>query len=152
MLDNLPTSDSAILPPLHPRALVVGLGCRQGCEVAHLRKLIDGALAEHGLDIQRIDALASITAKAQEPGLLELARQLGLPLVLMQPAQLAPFDAQLTHRSALAFARTGCHGVAEGAALAAASQLTGCMSHLLIPRRKSREATFALALGGTGSG
>ncbi|MEG5263326.1 cobalamin biosynthesis protein [Pseudomonas sp. JDS28PS106] len=152
MIDNFPTSGSATHRPLRAKVLVVGLGCRQDCEAAHLRELIDGALAEHGLDIQRIDALASTTAKAEEPGLLELARQLGLPLVLMPPAQLAPFDAQLTHRSALAFARTGCHGVAEGAALAAASQLAGGGARLLIPRRKSRLATFALALAGPGNG
>lgn len=145
-------SDSAIYNALHDAVLVIGLGCRQGCEAAHLRELIDDALGEYALDTGRIDALACIAAKADEPGLLELARQLGLPLVLMQPAQLSPFDAQLTHRSALAFARTGCHGVAEGAALAAASQLGGGEPRLLIPRRKSRQATFALALGGPGNG
>ncbi|MEB0174373.1 cobalamin biosynthesis protein, partial [Undibacterium sp. CCC1.1] len=54
-------------------------------------------------------------------------------------------DAQLSYRSALAFAHTGCHGVAESAALALAEQLSGRPSVLLINRSKNRHATFALA-------
>ena len=133
-------------------ALVAGLGCRRGCTAVHLRELIECALREHRVDIRRVDALACVASKGAEPGLLELARQLDLPLMLMQPHQLAPFDPQLTHRSALAFALTGCHGVAEGSALAAASQLTRGVARLLIARRQSREATFALALAVAGSG
>jgi cobalt-precorrin 5A hydrolase len=130
-------------------ALVIGLGCRRGCPVAALRSLVDSSLREHGTDLRRIAALATINLKSAEPGLLELAGQLGVPLIVLSAEQLAPFEAQLTHRSALAFARTGCHGIAESAALAGASQLaTGLRSgpaQLLIPRRKSSQATIALA-------
>lgn len=126
-------------------ALVIGLGCRRGCPASLLLELIESSLGEYGLEIRAITALASIDLKNSEPGLWALAEHLGLPLVLLKADQLLPYQAQLTHRSALAHARTGCHGVAESAALALASQLGGGPAHLLIERRKSAQATFAMA-------
>lgn len=126
--------------------LVIGLGCQQGCPAEVLRDLIDHSLREHDLKISAISALASIDSKRDEPGLRQLAEQLGLPLVFFSAAQLQVHEGQLTHRSALAFERTGCHGVAESAALALASQLSGAPARLLVEYRKNRQATLALAI------
>ncbi|MEB0076194.1 cobalamin biosynthesis protein [Pseudomonas sp. CCI3.2] len=125
--------------------LVVGLGCQRGCPASLLLELMEQNLAAHGFLIEAITALASIDQKSAEPGLLALATQLALPLVFFSSAELADFDAQLSHRSALAFAHTGCHGVAESAALALAQRLSGHPGTLLINRSKNRRATFALA-------
>ena len=124
---------------------MIGLGCRRGCPASVLLELIESGLGEYGLQTRAVTALASIDLKKSEPGLLSLAAHLGLPLILLEAAQLLPYEAQLTHRSAQVFARTGCHGVAESAALAVANQLGGGPAHLLIERRKSAQATFALA-------
>ena len=110
-----------------------------------LLELVESGLHERGLDIGAIDALASIDLKGEEPGLLALAEQLQIPLILLSAASLRPYELQLTHRSALAYARTGCHGVAESAALAAASQLGRAPARLIIAKRQSAHATFALA-------
>lgn len=53
--------------------LVVGLGCQRGCDAHTLLGLFDAALAEGGIERQRITALASIARKQDEPGLLALA-------------------------------------------------------------------------------
>ncbi|WP_426101552.1 MULTISPECIES: cobalamin biosynthesis protein [unclassified Pseudomonas] len=125
--------------------LVVGLGCQRGCALQALLDLLDAALAEGGIERHRITALASIDRKQDEPGLLALAQVLNLPLQCFSAAQLAVYEGRLSHRSAVAFAHTGCYGIAESAALALAEQLSGAPARLLIPRKKSARATLALA-------
>ncbi|HEY0287186.1 MAG TPA: cobalamin biosynthesis protein [Pseudomonas sp.] len=134
-----------MIPPGNSPILVAGLGCRRGCSADSLLELIDHSLKREGLTVQAITALASIDLKASEPGLLELAETLGLPLVFFSAYELSVFDGQLTHRSQSAFEATGCHGVAESAALALATRLAGSAPRLLIERRKNSHATFALA-------
>ncbi len=128
--------------------LVVGLGCQRGCEVDTLLALFDRALAEGGIDRQRITALASIDLKQDEPGLLALAERLQLPLQCFSSAQLAVYESRLSHKSAVAFTHTGCYGIAESAALALAEHLADAPARLLITRQKNAQATFALACAG----
>ncbi|RON33797.1 cobalamin biosynthesis protein [Pseudomonas brassicacearum] len=125
--------------------LVVGLGCQRGCPVSTLRALLDQALQAHKIELRAIKALASIDLKREEPGLIELAEQLELPLMYFSSEQLAGYQPQLSHRSDIAFERTGCYGVAESAALALAEQLTKAPAKLLISRQKYAQATLALA-------
>jgi cobalt-precorrin 5A hydrolase len=125
--------------------LVVGLGCQRGCPASTLRALLDQALQAYNIELRAIRALASIDLKRDEPGLLQLAEQLALPLTVFTSAQLAAYEPQLSHRSEIAFERTGCYGVAESAALALAEQLTQNPAKLLITRQKYAQATFALA-------
>lgn len=125
--------------------LVVGLGCQRGCPASTLRALLDQALQAHEIDLHSIKALASIDLKREEPGLLELAAQLALPLIYFSSEQLARYQTRLSHQSQIAFERTGCYGVAESAALALAEQLAQTPATLLIPRQKYAQATFALA-------
>ncbi|MHC8361552.1 cobalamin biosynthesis protein [Pseudomonas sp. LS2P72] len=125
--------------------LVVGLGCQRGCPVSTLRALLDQALQAHKIELHQIKALASIDLKREEPGLIELAEQLALPLQYFSSEQLAGYQPQLSHRSDIAFERTGCYGVAESAALALAEHLTQAPAKLLISRQKYAQATLALA-------
>ncbi|ANJ55871.1 cobalamin biosynthesis protein [Pseudomonas silesiensis] len=125
--------------------LVVGLGCQRGCPVSTLRALLDQALQAHRIELSQVKALASIDLKREEPGLIELAAQLELPLMYFSSEQLAGYQPQLSHRSDIAFERTGCYGVAESAALALAEQLAQAPAKLLISRQKYAQATLALA-------
>ncbi|MVV47348.1 cobalamin biosynthesis protein [Pseudomonas sp. PB120] len=125
--------------------LVVGLGCQRGCPVGTLRALLDQALQAHQIELHQIKALASIDLKRDEPGLIELAAHLALPLTFFSSEQLTGYEPQLSHRSDIAFERTGCYGVAESAALALAEQLVQAPAKLLISRQKYAQATLALA-------
>ncbi len=125
--------------------LVVGLGCQRGCPVETLRALLDQVLQAHQIELRQIQALASIDLKRDEPGLIELAAQLDLPLTYFNSEQLAPYEPCLSHRSQIAFERTGCYGVAESTALALAEQLAQAPATLLISRQKYAQATLALA-------
>lgn len=132
--------------PAQPRpVLVAGLGCQRGCQSTHLLELIESSLKAHALEIGAITALASIDLKQDEPGLLELAEYLSVPLIFFDASQLARYEPQLTHLSPTTFQHTGCHGVAESAALALASQLGNSPATLVIERQKNIRATFALA-------
>ncbi|UUT22251.1 MULTISPECIES: cobalamin biosynthesis protein [Pseudomonas] len=128
--------------------LVVGLGCQRGCPVETLRALLDQTLSAHRIDLGQIKALASIDLKREEPGLLALAAQLGLPLTCFSSRQLTPYAPQLSHRSEIAYEHTGCYGVAESAALALAEQLARSPAKLLVTRQKYAQATLALACSG----
>lgn len=134
--------------PANP-TLVIGLGCQRGCPAESLLLLIEQSLGAYGIKLEAVSALASIDQKNAEPGLLALAKQLELPLVFFSAAELAAFETQLSHRSAIAFAHTGCYGVAESSALALAqrmgSGLSLSASELLISRQQNQQATFALA-------
>ena len=89
--------------------------------------------------------IASISLKADEAGLQQLAARLGLPLVLYHSAHLQAFEPLLSHRSATAHAHSGCWGVAESAALALASEQPGSTARLLLTRQVLGPATLALA-------
>ena len=124
---------------------VVGLGCQRGCSALELRQLMEDGLRECQLQLKDVAGLASIDGKSAEAGLLELGRGLGLRIGFFRADDLAAYESQLSHRSDIAFERTGCYGVAESAALAMATRLTGSPATLAIPRRRSPHATFALA-------
>ena len=133
------TDDSAV------PTLVIGLGCQRGCPASTLRALLDQALQAHRIELETVKALASIDLKRDEPGLQELAAQLALPLLYFSSEELASYQERLSHRSDIAYERTGCYGVAESAALALAEQLIQAPAKLLISRQKYAQATLALA-------
>ncbi|MGX1022061.1 cobalt-precorrin 5A hydrolase [Pseudomonas sp. Y3 TE3536] len=127
-------------------ALYAGFGCRRGCPADTLENLLRQALADHGLALSALRGIASIALKADEPGLQQLAKRLGLPLLLYDAGQLLPYEPLLSHRSAVAHAHSGCWGVAESAALAMASQHLGT-ARLRVTRQVIGPATLALACG-----
>ncbi|MCY1191940.1 Cobalt-precorrin-5A hydrolase [compost metagenome] len=125
-------------------AFYAGFGCRRECPADALQRLLRQALDNQGLALADLRGIASISLKADEPGLQQLAERLGLPLVLYHGAQLQPYEPLLSHRSAAAHQHSGCWGVAESAALALASQRQGT-ARLLLTRQVLGSATLALA-------
>ncbi|WP_313430696.1 cobalamin biosynthesis protein [Pseudomonas sp.] len=127
--------------------LYAGFGCRRGCPLDVLEALLQAVLEHHGLNITALRGFASIAGKADEPGLQQLAARHALPLVVFAAEQLQRFEPQLSHRSAVAFAHSGCWGIAESTALALAS-----LSHpsvtLKVARQVRGPATLALACAG----
>ncbi|WEJ72932.1 cobalamin biosynthesis protein [Pseudomonas sp. PSE14] len=125
--------------------LVAGLGCRRGCPLDELRALLRETLAEAGLDESNLTALASATLKADEEGLAALAAALDLPLALFTPQQLAACEKHLGEPSDAVRAATGSASVAEAAALLQAEAQGGASARLLVGKRRSEQATCALA-------
>jgi cobalt-precorrin 5A hydrolase/precorrin-3B C17-methyltransferase len=126
---------------IHPRVLAVGVGCERGTSFMEVVELVLDTLSEHDLAREAIACIASIELKAGECALLTLAEGLGVPLRLFSSAELEAQAGRLANPSEVVFAATGCHGVAEGAALAAA----GPGGALVVAKTKSDQATCAIA-------
>ncbi|MFI1940317.1 cobalamin biosynthesis protein [Streptomyces purpureus] len=110
--------------------LVVGVGAGRGVSVDEVCALVEETLRSAGLALTGVRALATVEARAAEPGIVGAAARLGLPLVAYPPGVLA--SVPVPHPSGLVRARTGTPSVAEAAALAWANG-----GELLVPKRKS---------------
>ncbi len=126
---------------LHPPTLALGVGCERGTATRELIALAESALARAGLAKESVAAVCSIDLKADEEAVHGLARHLDAPARFFSAQRLEMETPRLENPSDLVFRETGCHGVAEGAALAAA----GKRGALTVPKRKSRRATVAIA-------
>lgn len=121
-------------------ALILGLGCRQGCSVDELAELAQAVLQEAERDAKALTALATVTARLEERGLRALAQRWQLPLYGFAAERLAQ-ERGVTSASGLVLQYVGSPSVAEAAALAAAGE----GARLLVSKRKSAAATAALA-------
>lgn len=126
------------------RVVVVGVGCSRGCPAGELLDLVDGTLAAAGLDAATVAALATIDARAEEPGVLSVARTRGWMLRTYAAEALA--GVAVATPSAVVAAAVGTPSVAEAAALLSA----GPGAELLVTKRRTGRATCAVA-GGAGA-
>ncbi|MFB7998472.1 precorrin-3B C(17)-methyltransferase [Streptomyces sp. NPDC056002] len=129
-------SDRAVEPAdrevvVRPPSLVVGVGASKGAPVDEVLGLVRDTLRDAGLSPLSVARLATVDAKAGEPGIVGAAEQLGVPVVTYGAETLAgvavpnPSDAPLD--------AVGTPSVAEAAALVAGGEL-------LVPKRKSVRA------------
>lgn len=119
----------------------LGLGCHRGAAADELIALAEALLAAHGVKPEDVAGLYSLDKRRAEPALAALAEKLRRPLRVFDSATLERETPRLATPSDAVFAATGCHGVAEAAALAAA----GAAARLIAPKRKGTGVTAALA-------
>ena len=120
---------------LRPPSLVIGVGASKNAGAAEVLGLIDETLGRAGLSLASVTVLATVDAKAAEPGLVAAAAQRGWPLVSYPAARLAAIPVPNPGEAALA--AVGTPSVAEAAALASADVLA-------VQKRKSAMATVAV--------
>ncbi|MFD4701387.1 precorrin-3B C(17)-methyltransferase [Streptomyces niveus] len=116
---------------LRPPSLVVGVGASRGVGVDEVYGLVVDVLRDAGLSALSVGELATVDAKADEPGIVGAAAELGVPVRTYPADVLASVD--VPNPSAAPLAAVGTPSVAEAAALAA----TGRDGELLVPKRKS---------------
>lgn len=126
---------------LHPRCLAAGLGFHRGAGARELLSFLREVFAANGLALASLKTLATITSRAEEPGLREAAAALGVNVAAFSKEQLAgvttPNPSPTTARL------TGTHSVCEAAAM-----LAGGNHSLLVAKTKGRGMTLAVALAG----
>ncbi len=125
----------------HPATLAVGVGCERGTAPDEVVGLVRETLGGAGLAAGAVAVVVSIDVKADEPALHDAARDLGVPARFFDAAALEAETPRLANPSDADYREVGAHGVAEAAALAAA----GAAGELVVPTRKSRRATCAVA-------
>ena len=128
------------------QAFALGVGCSRGCCAADLIGLVNRSLADSGISIHSVKGIYSIDAKSDEAAVHALAAELGVPARFFSADELNEESARLDNPSEVVHAAVGSYGVCEAAALAAA----GPEGSLEIPKRKSANATCALARIGSG--
>ncbi|WP_338683039.1 precorrin-3B C(17)-methyltransferase [Streptomyces acidiscabies] len=126
-------TDRAVQPPsrevlLRPPSLVVGVGASKGAPVDEVLSVIEDALRDAGLSARSVAQLATVDAKSEEPGILEAAARLGVPVVTYSAEELA--GVEVPNPSDAPLAAVGTPSVAEAAALVGGGEL-------LVPKRKS---------------
>ncbi len=126
---------------LHPGTLVMGIGCERGATASEIAELARSILTQANLSENAIACIATIDLKEDETGILELASALDVSCRLFTAEQLETQTPRLANPSDIVFNAVGCHGVAEGAALAAA----GAKGELVVAKQKSARATCAIA-------
>ncbi|RLB02839.1 MAG: cobalamin biosynthesis protein CbiG [Deltaproteobacteria bacterium] len=124
---------------LHPRCLVVGIGCNKGTRAEEVLDAINNVFRSHGLATSSLLYLSSIEAKKNEAGLIEAARQLKVTVKFFAPEELEQVD--VPNPSDMAKKYVGAKSVCEAAAMLAADQ-----GKLIVPKKIFRNVTVAVAL------
>ena len=127
---------------LHPRCLVAGVGCNRGTDEEEILQLIRSVFYEFDLALESLACLATTSVKREEVGLIRAAEALEVPLVCLEAEELGAVS--VPNPSETVSKHMGVASVCEAAALHQARTTT-----LLLPKRKSANATLALAVAGS---
>lgn len=134
-------SDSSVIPAdlptvvLHPKSLVIGMGCNRGTSLEALRSLLEQTLADHELAKSSIKVVASVDAKSDEQALIDLAAELGVEFLTYSSDELAGYP--VPNPSAHASEAVGTPSVSEASVLASGAEL-------IVEKTKTPEATIAI--------
>ena len=147
------TTAKPYLQPMY----TVGMGCERDCPQDRLQSLLDDCLAKSGLNLNQIDSINSIHIKADETGLIDLAKTCKKPFRTYNDQELSTMEHLLSVKSDYVFKTVGVYGVAEAAALFAAQLLAGAeiknnskkneidQPELILNKQKNTQATCAIA-------
>jgi cobalamin biosynthesis protein CbiG len=122
-----------------PPSLVLGIGCRRGVPFADIEAVFQELCAKYRLALPSVAAAATVSLKADEPGLRQFAAHHRLPLRVFAVEELARV-AELPTPSTRVFQKIGIYGVAEPSAMLAAGT-----QELLVTKHCSRKVTMAVA-------
>ena len=138
------TTAKPYLKPIY----TVGMGCERDCPQDKLQSLLNDCLVQSGLSLEQIDSINSIDIKADETGLIELAKACKKPFQTFNQQQLSTMEHLLNTKSDYVFKTVGVYGVAEAAALFSASLANDKepeQPELVLNKQKNKQATCAIA-------
>ncbi len=121
--------------------IAIGVGCRKGCASDSIVELVRRAMEKAQCGGEPT-ALFTHQDKSAEPGLIEAALRLELPLVFLAPEILHETSTRTATRSEKVVAIFGLPSIAETAALAGA----GAGSRLIVTRINAAGASCAVAM------
>src|ERR1700733_2930982 len=123
--------------------IIAGIGCGRGAPSAAIVSLIDAALSNFGIARERLDAIATETAKADEAGIADAARRLSVPVIRCPLSDLGRVADQVLTPSPRVQEIKGVPSISEASALVAA----GGNARLFGPRVSANKVTCAIAIG-----
>jgi cobalt-precorrin 5A hydrolase len=123
--------------------IVAGVGFRRDVSADELEKVVRMALGMFRLPADRLDSVATESAKADDPAVGEAARRLSVRLIACTVEELDRVAGQVLTPSKLVLEAKGVPSIAEASALVAA----GRNARLLGTRVATAQATCAIAVG-----
>ena len=123
----------------------VGMGCERECSFEHLEALFDQALTQASIRLDDVNSITSIDIKADEVGLIALAKAKQKPFLTYDKNELSKVEHLLSTKSDYVYNTVGVYGVAESAALVAAKYQTNNDAELVLNKIKTDKATCAIA-------
>ncbi len=123
--------------------IVAGVGCRRGTSAEEIERVVLKALATFKVARASLDAIATETAKAEEPGVAEAARRLAVRLIACATSDLERVADAVLSPSSLVLEAKGVPSIAEASAMVVA----GRNARLLGARVATAGATCAIAVG-----
>ncbi len=130
---------------LHPRCLCVGIGCRRGVSREEIQAALEQVMARHNLARGSLAALASVELKRDEAGLLDAAKNLGLPVEFFAASELN--ETQVPNPSERVREKIGAGSVCEAASVQAALKRSP-RARLIAPKTIIGNVTVAICMAG----
>ena len=127
---------------LNERKVVVGIGCRRGKECEKIFEGFKNSIDELNLHKSRINMLSSAEIKKDEKGILELSKELDIPVHFVELDKLKLFESKDIRKSEFVKSKFGIYGVCEPSALIAA----GFDSKLIYKKTSYDGVTIAIAI------
>jgi cobalamin biosynthesis protein CbiG len=130
------------MQPNNAPHLFLGVGLSDDVTAAAALTLVEEAIVQCGVPHPAIAAIATIAARRDHPVITALASHFRCDIRYFDAATLDAETPRLKNPSPALFARIGCHGVAEAAALAAA----GKHAVLIVEKMTGLHVTVAIAM------
>lgn len=127
---------------LRPRKIVFGIGCKRGKSSIEIRKAINKVLNDLNMDISRINMFSSAEIKKDEKGILDLSKELNIPVNFVEIDKLKLFKSDDIQKSDFVMSKFGIPGVCEPSALITA----GYDSKLIYKKTAFDGVTVSVAL------
>lgn len=121
---------------------MLGIGVSASATPAEAIALSEKAVALSGLAAERLGFVATIASRQHDPVVVALAGHFRCGIRSFDASVLEAETPRLKNPSNALFARIGCHGVAEAAALAAA----GKEAILIVEKMTGSGVTMAVAM------
>ncbi|MEP4432438.1 MAG: cobalamin biosynthesis protein, partial [Hyphomicrobiales bacterium] len=125
----------------HPKRLALGVGAIRNADSGQIIALAEATLSSRNLSPHALACIVSHEVKADEQAVHDLAAHFSVPVRFFKAEILEAETPRLKNPSEIVFAEVGCHGVAEGAALA----MTGSTGRLIVEKHKNDQGTCAIA-------
>jgi cobalt-precorrin 5A hydrolase len=124
---------------LRPATLVAGIGCNRNTPMEEIKDLLVEVLKKNNLANGCLNRIATIDLKADEPGLIELAKDLNLPIEFYSRDELNSVK-DIQTPSTMVEKHVGVKSVCEAAAILASQ-----MGSLIVSKQTTPNVTVAIA-------
>lgn len=122
--------------------VVVGIGCRRNKEYDKIYEGFMKSLDELNISPSRVNLIASAEIKKDEKGILELSKNMDIPVKFVEIDKLKLFESQDVKKSEFVYSKFGIYGVCEPSALI----MAGFDSRLIYKKTSYNGVTIAIAI------